>query len=151
MARADPVDLPKQHLSLALPRHLCELVHGSNQQSRRAAVDVFIHDHHWQALFRSLGLREFAPPEAVATVSHAAANIAWCFVHSEVHLANLCSAPRAGRYLVRRSTHVWPTAHAALSQRFGSRGQRVWCGVATNPKSESEIRRAPFLLVAATN
>src|ERR1039458_277369 len=151
MTRANPIYLSKQHLRLALPRHLRELVNSGDQQSWRTAVNVLIHHHHRQAFFWSLGFREFAPPKAIATIGHAAANIAWCFIDSQVHLANLCSTPGAGRYLVRRSTHVWPTTYAALSQRFCSRSQSVRRCVAAKPKAQAEVRRAPFAFVIATN
>ena len=43
-----------------------------------------------------------------------------------------------------------PPTYATLSQGFSSRSQSIGCSLASNPKPESEIRRAPFLLVAAT-
>jgi hypothetical protein len=44
-----------------------------------------------------------------------------------------------------------PPTYATLPQGFGGRSQRIGRGFATNPKAESEIRCAPFLLVTTTD
>ena len=43
VAVAVAVDLAEEHLHLAVPRHLGELVHRGDQQRRQAAVDLLVH------------------------------------------------------------------------------------------------------------
>src|SRR6266852_3531532 len=68
VSRTEPIHLSEEHLSLALPRHLCELVHGRDNQRRHKPVDLFINDQNWQSFFRGILRSEKALPEWVSTV-----------------------------------------------------------------------------------
>ena len=52
MARAVALDLTEEHLDLAVPRHLGELVHRGDQQGRQASVNLLIHHDDRDALQR---------------------------------------------------------------------------------------------------
>src|ERR1035438_4982819 len=75
---AEPIDLPEEHLGLALPGHLGELVHSGDQGSRELAVDLLIDDEDRDALVRGLPPAERTLTELVAAVDErAAATLAW--------------------------------------------------------------------------
>src|ERR1035437_7722362 len=68
MSRTEAVYLPEEHLRLALPRHLCELIHSRDYQGGHQPVNLFINDENWQPFFRRIPRSEKALPERVAAI-----------------------------------------------------------------------------------
>ncbi len=102
MPLAEAVDLPEEHLHFALPRHLGELVHRGDEQRRQAAINLFIHHDHRQALVRRLPFAEQALSELVAAVGQRATGTVGIRLGIEM-LAGFdgTAAPRASGELVR--------------------------------------------------
>src|SRR5271167_4468160 len=99
----DPIDLPEEHLGLALPGHLGELVHRSDQQGGEFAVNLLINDQNGDALVRGLPPAERTLTELVAAVDEGASPpLARCLdvVAAGAEL-DLRSAPGAVGQLVR--------------------------------------------------
>src|SRR5215472_19309174 len=65
---ADTIDLPEEHLGLALPGHLGELVHRGDQERGELAVDLLIDDQDRDALVRGLPPAEGTLTELVPAV-----------------------------------------------------------------------------------
>jgi hypothetical protein len=47
VTRAKSAHLPEEHLSLTLPRHLCELVYRRDHQRGREPIDLFVNNENW--------------------------------------------------------------------------------------------------------
>src|SRR5271166_1125627 len=102
----DPIDLPEEHLGLALPGHLGELVHCGDEESGELAVNLLIDDQDRDTLVRGLPPAERTLTELVAAVDEGASStFARCLdvVAAGAEL-NLRSAPGAVGQLVRRAT-----------------------------------------------
>ena len=95
MAVANLRHLAEQHLGPAVPGHLGEFVHRSDQQGRRATVDFLIYYHHRQPFLGRVPLGEFAAAHVVAAVSDATADVAGCLIHSKMLFPDLATAPGA--------------------------------------------------------
>src|SRR5260370_29400239 len=65
-------DLPKEHLGLAFPGQLGELINGSDQERGQQAIDLLVNDHHGQSLTRRFGFTEGALSIGVAAVDERA-------------------------------------------------------------------------------
>src|SRR6266851_5615941 len=68
VSRTESIHLSEEHLSLALPWHLGELVHGRDHQGGHEPINLFVNHEDWQPFFRGVLWREKALPEWVSTI-----------------------------------------------------------------------------------
>ena len=99
MPFAAPVDAPEQHLGLALPGELRELVDGRDQDGGQPPIDLLVDHHHRQPLAARLPLRERALAQAISAIRERAAGAAG--ERFDAHVATVVRdkdnvAPKAG-------------------------------------------------------
>ena len=137
MARTETVDLSEQHLRAAVPRHLCKLVDSGYDQRRQKAVDLFVDDHHGDALAIGLETAEIAPAKWVAAIQQRAAAFrgirfgGHVLSHSETTAAPWAVGQLDGRSGVALATLV-PTSRS-LGDRISSLLGPVWCRCLADP------------------
>src|SRR5208337_2239331 len=153
----DAIDLTEEHLGLALPGHLGELVHRGDEDSGELAVNLLIDDEDGYAVVRGLPPAERTLTELVAAVDEGASStFARCLdvVAAGAEL-DLRSAPGAVGQLVRRAAAADCTG-ALLVGAAGSRLERllavcraIWgCG-GSHPEPDAERGLAPAVVATS--
>ena len=142
MPLADAVDLPEEHLDLALPWHLREFVDRGDEECRESSVDLLIDDHNRETLAAGLSTAEGAVPELVAAVGQCPGGALREWPSLQVFSGvDGASAPGTGRKLVRRPDARPPggvVRSASLLDGLRRVVGTVRCRPAANPQTDAE-------------
>ena len=140
------IDLPEEHLRLALPWQLGELIDGSDQQGRQQAINLFIHHQYGQSFAGRLSFAEGTLSIGVAAIDKRAPAPLADALHFDVFAAlDDGAAPGATGQLARRPAAAEFAAaqpvilFIGLFALLGGIGGRALA----NPQSEAERRRRP--------
>jgi hypothetical protein len=152
MTRAHAVDLSEEHLGLAAPGHLRELVHGSDEHRRQQPIDLLVHHDDRKALARGSRTREVTLAEGVTAKGQCARATTAVRLHLDVTpRLDPRAAPRTVRQLRRRADTTpelsRPASAVRLTQGFRTLLGRVRRRTPPHPEPDTERRPAPAGLV----